>query len=79
MTGYKDSLKDTNPETYRSIEKAFLPFKVLIARYFSAGYGPISLKVRFSNLTPGKSEPLVVTGKTGAGDFVMVKYLVINP
>jgi hypothetical protein len=75
MTGYYDWLKARNPETYRSIEKAFVPFQQIAARFLAIGFGPIALKIRFPIPLPKTPEPLVVTGRTGAGDFVFVKYL----
>jgi hypothetical protein len=37
--------------------------------------GPVQLRVRFPSDRVGKSEPLVVSGKAGAGDFLFVTYL----
>ncbi len=40
------------------------------------GYcGPLRLRVRVPLGTEGQAEPLVVSGKTGAGDFVFVRHL----
>lgn len=40
------------------------------------GYcGPLRLKLRFPHGVAGQAEPLVVTGTTGKGDFVYVRYL----
>lgn len=39
------------------------------------GDGPIRLRVRFPTDRQGHAEPLIVTGMTGAGDAVYVKYL----
>lgn len=36
--------------------------------------GPLRLTVRFPTQRPGRSEPLLVTGRTGAGDAVYVKF-----
>ena len=37
--------------------------------------GPVSLLVRFPTDAPGRSDPLLVTGRTGAGDLLYVRYL----
>lgn len=37
--------------------------------------GPIRLKLRFPLGVVGQSEPLIVTGNTGKGDFIYVRYL----
>ena len=37
--------------------------------------GPLRLKLRFPLGVPGQSEPLIVTGNTGNGDFIYVRYL----
>jgi len=40
------------------------------------GYsGPLRVRVRFARRPAGTSEPLVVTGVTGASDFIFVRYL----
>ena len=75
LTGYHDLLKARHPETYKSIEKAFLPLQQTAARFLASGYGPIALKMKLPYPLPQTPEPLVVTGRTGAGDFVLVKYL----
>jgi len=36
--------------------------------------GPVLIHLRFPRGRAGQSEPLVVTGKTGAGDFVYMRY-----
>ncbi len=36
--------------------------------------GPVSLILKFPDDRPGVSEPLLTTGKTGAGDFAYVTY-----
>lgn len=36
--------------------------------------GPILLRLQFSARSPGIAEPLVVTGVTGAGDIVFIRY-----
>jgi hypothetical protein len=75
MTGYYDLFKIRNPDTYQSIEKAFVPLQRVLAGVLPAQYGPVNLKIRFSHATPGKSEPLVVTGRAGASDTAFVEYL----
>ena len=75
MTGHYDLFKTRNQESYKAIEKVFVPLQRSIIRYFSVDYGAVSLRIKFSNQAPGRSEPLVVTGRTGAGDFVLVKHL----
>ena len=38
------------------------------------GYsGPVTMKVRFPDLAPGASEPLLTTGQTGAGDSLFLR------
>jgi hypothetical protein len=39
------------------------------------GSGPIRLALRFPSDRPGRNEPLVVTGRTGAGDVIYVHYV----
>lgn len=56
----------------------WLPVKDEGKKYNSLySYGPIKMNIRF-NIVPGKSEPLLTTGKIHAGDFVYVKYLSEN-
>lgn len=40
-----------------------------------SGYGPLRLTLRFPTDKKGQSEPLVVSGLPGAGDFVYVTYV----
>jgi hypothetical protein len=75
LTGYHGLLKGRHPETYESIEKAFLPLQQTAAKYLASDYGSIALKIRLPYPLPQTPEPLVVTGRTGAGDFALVKYL----
>jgi len=43
------------------------------------GYpGPVRLEVRFPTAVPALPEPLIVTGRTGKGDFIYVRYLTEN-
>ena len=44
----------------------------------SGSYGAIEMSVVFPYWVPGTQEPLVVTGRTGAGDFVYVRYVDIS-
>ena len=44
----------------------------------AAGIGPLEIVVRFPPPIPGVNEPLAVTGRNGAGDFVYVAYLANN-
>ena len=37
--------------------------------------GPLALTLRLPTARVGQSEPLVVTGRSGAGDFIYIKYL----
>jgi hypothetical protein len=39
------------------------------------GFGAIEMSVVFPSWVPGTQEPLVATGRTGAGDFVYVRYI----
>lgn len=73
ITGAEDRMKKHNPATYRAIERVFYP--QFLTRYLATGFGPVSLKVRFSNPKPGVSEPLVVAGRARAGDCALVRYL----
>jgi len=40
-----------------------------------SGFGAVEMSVVFPSWVPGTQEPLVVTGLTGAGDFVYVRYV----
>jgi len=42
------------------------------------GFGAIEMSVVFPSWVPGTQEPLVATGRTGAGDFVYVRYADAN-
>ena len=39
------------------------------------GIGPLRLALRFPTSRPGRSEPLLVTGRAGAGDVVYIRYV----
>jgi len=73
ITGAQDVMKRRNPATYRAIERVFYPH--FLTRYLATRFGPVALKMSFSSPKPGAQEPLVVTGRSGAGDFAFVKYL----
>jgi hypothetical protein len=75
LTGYYDLLKARHPETYGSIEKAFLPLQQTAAKFLASDYGSIALKIKLPYPLPQTPEPLVVTGRPGVGDFALVKYI----
>lgn len=41
----------------------------------SPAAGPLRLRVRFPSGLPGVTEPLITTGRTGAGDMIFVNYV----
>lgn len=63
---------------HRRVENYFSNYSIELISREDCEYGSISIALKFTNLTPGKSEPLIVTGEAGAGDFVFVKYLENN-
>ena len=52
-----------------------IPLSALPALQQSGRYGVVDMSVRFPLYVFGTQEPLVVTGVTGAGDLVYVRYL----
>jgi hypothetical protein len=50
-------------------------FAVLPPLVATGAYGDVGLTLRFPSGVPGTREPLVVSGVTGAGDFLYVSYL----
>lgn len=61
-----------------SVERAwpdsFVPYD-RIGRASAAAFGPLVLEVQFPRGAAGRSEPLVTSGLTGAGNFLYVRYL----
>ena len=47
----------------------------VIPRLVRSGFGAVEMSVVFPSWVPGTQEPLVVTGRSGAGDFVYVRYI----
>ncbi len=78
LTGVHDQMRVKNPQAYHAIEKVFAPLQkslAPLAGYSAANFGPLALRIQFPHHLPRMTEPLVVTGRTGAGDFTLVKYL----
>jgi len=78
LTGVHDQMRVKNPQAYHAIEKVFAPLQrtlAPVAGYSAANYGLIALRIKFPHPSPKTPEPLVITGRTGSGDFAFVKYL----
>jgi hypothetical protein len=52
-----------------------LPLGAALPPDVQDGMGPIQLTLRFPTGRPGRNDPLLVTGRTGAGDVVYVQYV----
>jgi hypothetical protein len=51
------------------------PYEALASWTAPKALGPVDLAIRFPIGREGASEPIVTTGRTGAGDFVYARYL----
>ena len=60
--------------------KYWLPVRDDNKKYWPiTSYGPVKMKIKFNSTVPEEvREPLLTTGKTGAGDFVYVEHLSSN-
>lgn len=54
--------------------ESFVPYDHL-SKIQATQFGPLSFEVRFPAGLAGRSEPLVTSGVTGAGDFLYVRYV----
>jgi len=48
---------------------------ISIRRFVPAFPSPLTCTVVFERGTPGRGEPLITTGRTGAGDFLYIRYI----
>lgn len=66
------SVRQVDPRTMADAD--WLP-AVSRSRCFPDAHGPIELKVRFPSNASGRSQALVSSGQSGAGDLLLVTYL----
>ncbi len=74
FTGYDDSFRWGSPRAYRAVEGFFAPLQEACLRVSGLRYGPVRMRVQFAAAAPGTAVPLVVTGRTWAGDFAFARY-----
>jgi hypothetical protein len=73
-----------NPTSTDPLERYFgghilsidsLPYEALLLYTTRRPFGALDLAIKFPSGREGTSEPIITTGRTGAGDFVYVRYL----